>query len=105
MVFDPMMMIDKTRYYEKYIEFCRENKIPPIARKQDFINEVKNATPLEDDGKPVRIDVTTDSWAYLGKDSKEKSKLKRVWRGGMLKSDLPTKNGSIEGFSEGKNHA
>lgn len=105
MVFDPMMMIDKTRYYEKYIEFCRENKIPPITRKQDFINEVKNATPLEDDGKPVRIDVTTDSWAYLGKDSKEKSKLKRVWRGGMLKSDLPTKNGSIEGFSEGKNHA
>jgi putative DNA primase/helicase len=105
MVFDPMMMIDKTRYYEKYIEYCRTNKIPPLTRKQDFINEVKNGTPLEDDGKPVRVDLTTDSWWYLGENSKEKSKLKRVWRGGMLKTDLPAKNGSIERYSEGKPHA
>ena len=105
MVFDPMMMIDKTRYYEKYIEYCRINKIPPLTRKQDFISEVKNGTPLEDDGKPVRVDLTSDSWWYLGENSKEKSKLKRVWRGGMLKADLPAKNGSIERYSEGKPHA
>jgi putative DNA primase/helicase len=104
MVFDPMHMIDKNRYYEKYIEYCRDNKIPPITRKKDFLDEVKNGTPLEDDGKPVRVDVTSDSWFYL-KDSKEKGKLKRVWRGGMLKSDIPPKNGTIDRHTEVQSHA
>ena len=60
-------MIEKTRLYQVYMNWCKDNKLYAVSRKT-FNEEVKFNSGLTDDGRPHRID---------GRQA-------RVWLGGLL---------------------
>lgn len=65
-------MIEKTRLYQAYTDWCKRNKLYAANRKT-FQQEVIYNSNLEDDGKPHRL---------------ENGKQARVWLGGKLKTDM-----------------
>lgn len=67
---DPNDMIEKTRLYQVYVNWCKDNKLFAVSRKT-FQEEVRYNSGLTDDGRPHRID---------GKQC-------RVWIGGLIKHD------------------
>lgn len=85
LVYDDSLVIEKKRLYDNYVKYCTDNKLFAKNRK-DFQTEVKMNSPLEDSGKPTRINVLKPSWRYC--KSEENDKTVRVWRGAMLKKDV-----------------
>jgi len=87
MVFVDDLMVEKTRLYNSYCDYCKENKLMAMNRKK-FQDEIKHNSPMIDDGVPVRVDITSPSW-YFAKDVKDMNgKSVRIWRGGMIKKDV-----------------
>lgn len=84
-IYDDALMVEKKRLYNKYVEYCAKNKLYALQRKK-FQEEIIYNSPLEDDGKPTKIDKTKPSWRYCNDTDDKKSV--RVWRGGMLDEDI-----------------
>jgi putative DNA primase/helicase len=86
MIYDDDLEVEKTRLYNSYMDYCKENKLMPMKRKK-FQEEVKHNSPLHDDGIPVRIDTMKVSWNFAKKMEGMDGKSVRVWHGGMVRKD------------------
>lgn len=91
MIYDDDLMVEKTRMYNAYTQYCKNNKLMPMKRK-DFQNEVKYNSPMHDDGIPIRIDTSKQSWTFASKIKGMNGKSVRVWHGGMIKGDSNENN-------------
>lgn len=87
MIFDEELMIEKTRLYNAYCDYCKNNKLMAMSRKK-FQEEIKHNSPMYDDGIPIRIDLAKKSWFFAAKLDNMNGKSVRVWHGGMIKGDL-----------------
>lgn len=87
MVFDEESMVEKTRLYNSYCEYCKNNKLMAMSRKK-FQDEIKHNSPMYDDGIPIRVDTTKPSWIFADKTPDMNGKSVRVWHGGMIKKDI-----------------
>lgn len=79
------LVVEKKRLYDAYVKYCTDNKLFAKKRK-DFQIEVLHNSPLEEPKTPTRINIMDPSWYYCKKEDNMKSV--RVWRGGMLNSDV-----------------
>lgn len=93
LIYDDNLVVEKKRMYDNYVKYCTDNKLFAKNRKE-FQIEVKMNSPLEDSGKPTRINVLKPSWRYC--KSEENDKTVRVWRGAMLKNDVILEDNDVQ---------
>ena len=83
--YENSLMVEKKRLYDFYVKYCTDSKLYAKKRK-DFQIEVLHNSPLEESKTPVHIKIIEPSWRYCNTDEDDKSV--RVWKGGMLLSDV-----------------